>query len=131
MPRSVRCVAVDQRGHGASDKPPPSSKPWTDSWTSVDQCYYPYPLFGADLAAVVAALGIKGALVCGHSMGAAAIAHAVLQQPTLFSSIIMCDPILLPQDRYTNATEARKASSGQAGVYATKRRRNFASPAEM
>lgn len=32
MPRSVRCVAIDQRGHGASDKPAPSSKPWTDSW---------------------------------------------------------------------------------------------------
>jgi pimeloyl-ACP methyl ester carboxylesterase len=58
MPRGVRCIALDHRGAGLSEKPAPSSRPWSDGWTDVDQCYYAYPQFGQDTMDVMDALGI-------------------------------------------------------------------------
>ncbi len=49
-----RAVAVDLRGHGASDKPPRG---------------YDSPTLAADMAALVTSLGESDAMVVGHDMG--------------------------------------------------------------
>lgn len=55
LPRSLHVVALTQRGHGDSDKPPSG--------------YLPRD-FAADVAAAADVLGFERVLVVGHSMGA-------------------------------------------------------------
>ena len=122
MPRSIRCVAIDLRGHGMSDKPHPSSKPWSgDS----EGGYYPYPLFGRDVLRAARALGLAGCVAVGHSMGAAAILNAAVVEPALFSGMLLLDPIIVPPERY-----ATPSTSPLAAV-ATKRRSAFNSSEEF
>src|SRR5947209_6384480 len=49
-----RCIAVDLRGHGQSDKPGLLAH---------------WRVMGEDIAAVARALGLNGAVAVGHSMG--------------------------------------------------------------
>jgi non-heme chloroperoxidase len=54
LPRSIRAIALTQRGHGGSDKP-------RDGYATRD--------FASDVAAAADALGIARFVVAGHSMG--------------------------------------------------------------
>lgn len=71
-----RCVAIDNRGHGNSDKP-----------HDVD-AYYPEMMAG-DAAALLDYLGIGQAHVFGYSMGARITAFLASRHPDKVQSIIL------------------------------------------
>merc|ERR1719163_1160196 len=129
LDRTVRCVCVDLRGHGWSDKPTPSSIGWTEAWSAQgkDYGYYPYPQFGSDVQEVVRALDIQGAIGVGHSMGGAALMHAAVEDASLFSGIVLVDPIVLRPDRYGIPADGGTESSQGA----SKRKADFESPKAM
>jgi pimeloyl-ACP methyl ester carboxylesterase len=83
-----RCLAVELRGHGRSDKPalPADWRP-----------------FGEDLAALVRALGLRGAVGVGHSIGGHAVALAAALVSEAFARLVLIDPVIMPRDRYQGA----------------------------
>ena len=70
-------VAVDQRGHGASEKP-----------AGVDA--YSFPILAADLVALVGALGWSRVTLLGHSMGGM-VAQFVALSTDLLDGLILMD----------------------------------------
>ena len=56
LPSSIRAFALTQRGHGDASRPPAG---------------YRYADYAADLAAFMDVIGLKAALIVGHSMGRA------------------------------------------------------------
>ena len=70
-----RVVALDQRGHGASD--------WADD-------YGPDRMV-EDLLAIVPALGLGSVRLVGHSMGAINGYLCAARQPALFEQLVICD----------------------------------------
>ncbi len=100
-----RRIAFDLRGHGLSDKPEPP---------------YRWPDFGADLAGLARALGLRGAIGVGHSLGGYATALAASLAPEAFAALLLIDPVILPPDHYTGRLP---------GVHgAARRRARWASP---
>ena len=85
-----RIVALDARGHGDSDKP-------------IDG--YRWQTFVADLAAVVEALELRGAVGVGHSLGGTTIAGVAASVPDLFTRAVLLDPIFVPR-QFRNPTRA-------------------------
>jgi pimeloyl-ACP methyl ester carboxylesterase len=81
----VRCVAVDARGHGASDKPPPP---------------YSWQLCGQDAAAVVEALNLRCAVGVGHSIGGNSVTRAAAALPDRFAALLLVDPVIFPRSFY-------------------------------
>ncbi|MEN9935050.1 MAG: hypothetical protein RLZZ387_1629 [Chloroflexota bacterium] len=77
LARDYDVVAYDARGHGRSEK------------TSGG---YVVPVYAADLAALVVALGLSRPLLLGHSMGAATAAWAAAEHPGLFRAALLEDP---------------------------------------
>ncbi len=77
-----RVVAIDLRGHGASDKP-------------VER--YSMPGFADDVAYVCDHLGVTKALIIGHSMGGIIAYDFASRHPALLSALVMLDAaIVLP-----------------------------------
>ena len=74
-------IALDQRGHGDSDKP---------------HTGYQWARFGDDALAVVDDLGLEEARGLGHSAGAAALIFAETTRPGTFSRLVLMDPTTLP-----------------------------------
>ncbi|WP_084364455.1 alpha/beta hydrolase [Rhizobium sp. RU36D] len=70
-----RVIAIDNRGHGNSDRPHDA------------EAYYP-PLMAADAAALLSHLGIDRAHVMGYSMGARISAFLALEHPERVRSLI-------------------------------------------
>ncbi len=70
-----RVIAIDNRGHGASDKPH-------------DPALYPCPLMAGDAAALLDHLGIAEAHVFGYSMGARITAFMALAHPHRVRSVV-------------------------------------------
>ncbi len=83
-----RCVALELRGHGRSDKPGPPA-----DWRP----------FGEDVATAAGALGLDGAVGVGHSLGGHAVALAAALIPAAFARLVLIDPVVLPQARYQGA----------------------------
>ncbi len=106
-----RVYAVDLRGHGASDKPPPPGP-------------YAWRRFGEDLAALGRALGLRGALAVGHSIGGHAAALAAALAPDLFAALLLLEPVILPPAEYGHGEP-------EAAQVAARRRDRWASPDEM
>lgn len=100
--------AIDMRGHGRSDKPEPP---------------YHWPNFGRDVAGVVRALGIEGAVGVGHSKGGYAVTHAAALEPGAFASLLLVDPVILPRAAY--------GREPQGEHFAARRRNEWSSPEEM
>lgn len=82
-----RVIAIDNRGHGNSDRPHDA------------EAYYP-PLMAADAAALLTHLGIPNAHVMGYSMGARVSAFMALEHPERVKSLVfgglgigMCDGV--------------------------------------
>lgn len=73
-----RCLALDTRGHGDSDKP--GSYGWTD--------------FADDLEAFLDRLGLSAITGVGHSAGGTAIAVVAARAQAAFARIALLDPIL-------------------------------------
>jgi len=64
------------------DPPPPQSQTWHH--------------LAADLIADLEALGAKGIIGVGHSLGGVTTLLAAVQRPDLFRSLVLLDPVLLP-----------------------------------
>lgn len=81
-----RCVAVDLRGHGLSDKPAGA---------------YSMPLFAADVAGLLRALGEAPAHVLGLSLGGMVAQQLAITYPELVRSLILLNtlPGLWPPTR--------------------------------
>ncbi|NIB39652.1 alpha/beta hydrolase [Pseudomaricurvus alkylphenolicus] len=72
-------IALDQRGHGHSDKRS------FDSWRD----------FGEDLQALLNHLEVTQAFGVGHSMGGHATVVAAAAQPELYQRLLLIDPVIL------------------------------------
>jgi lipase len=83
-----RCIAIDLRGHGRSDKNLPS---------------YDWRRFGEDTAMVAKELGLRETVGVGHSLGGHAMALAAAIEPSVFSSLLLLDPVIYTPDRYDGA----------------------------
>ncbi|MEZ4662616.1 MAG: alpha/beta hydrolase [Caldilineaceae bacterium] len=70
-------IIVDARGHGYSDKP-------ESGYRSTDHA--------ADIAGLIAALGLGQPALIGHSMGAATVAQLAADYPQLTRRIVLEDP---------------------------------------
>lgn len=103
-----RLIAVDMRGHGRSFKPDP---PY--SWRS----------FGEDVAELCRVLGLREAVGAGHSMGGHSVVLAAALAPEAFSSLVLIDPVIRPEEEYGRGPRAPH--------FARKRRNRWASPEEM
>lgn len=81
-----RCVVVDLRGHGLSDKP---AGP------------YSVPLFAADVATLVAWIGAAPAHVWGLSLGGMVAQQLAIAHPGLVRSVVLLNtlPGIWPPDR--------------------------------
>ena len=91
---SLRVLAVDQRGHGASRLPaePQGRRSWLD--------------LRDDLAALLDAIGgDRPVVLAGHSMGATASLLAGTVRPGRVKGLVLFDPVILPRA----ATWAAKA----------------------
>ncbi|MFH8976090.1 alpha/beta fold hydrolase [Streptomyces sp. NPDC017890] len=71
-----RAVALDQRGHGRSDKPPRA---------------YTREAYVEDLEAALEQLGLGPAVLIGHAMGALTAWQLAAKRPDLVRGLIICD----------------------------------------
>jgi pimeloyl-ACP methyl ester carboxylesterase len=76
-----RVIALDQRGHGESDKP--------------DQDYG-IPGFVDDLALLIDEVGLRKPVIVGHSMGGAIAMNLARKHPELTRAIVMVDSPIVP-----------------------------------
>ncbi|SNX61996.1 pimeloyl-ACP methyl ester carboxylesterase [Streptomyces sp. TLI_55] len=72
-----RAVALDQRGHGRSDKPP--------------QAAFTREAYVEDAEAALEQLGLGPAVLIGHAMGALTAWQLAAKRPDLVSGVIICD----------------------------------------
>ncbi|WP_329383898.1 alpha/beta hydrolase [Streptomyces sp. NBC_01351] len=74
-----RVVALDQRGHGQSDRPPTGPHTYTRE------------AFVADAEAAVEQLGLAPVTLIGHSMGALTAWQLAARRPDLVEALVICD----------------------------------------
>lgn len=106
-------IALDQRGHGRSEK-----TPITD-----------WRVFGADLAAFVRALDLRDVVGVGHSMGGHALVDAAAACQERFRRLILLDPVIGNRDAYGGGWSVSLVAGDQHPT--AKRKRWFTSPEEM
>ncbi len=82
---SLRIIAMDQRGHGASRLPaePQGRRSWGD--------------LRDDLLALLETLGDGPVILAGHSMGATTSLLAALARPDRVRALVLFDPVVLPR----------------------------------
>jgi pimeloyl-ACP methyl ester carboxylesterase len=86
-----RCISIDLRGHGKSDAPEQD---------------YTIAGFADDVAWMCDQLGVTGAVLVGHSMGAAVVLEGAARRPEICSALVMLDPaILFPREVLTALPE--------------------------
>ena len=71
-----RVVAVDQRGHGASDAP---------------EGEYTTEVLAADLGRFVDRLGLERPVLVGHSLGGGVVLHLAVEHPELVRGVVLLD----------------------------------------
>lgn len=79
--KSHRVLALDQRGHGASEKP--------------DQDYT-IAGFAADLAKFIESLSLDRPVVVGHSMGGVITLRLAFDRPDLMRAAVLVDAVVTP-----------------------------------
>lgn len=99
-------IAVDQRGHGRSEK-----VPITD-WRPM----------GQDLAELVTQFGLQNALGVGHSMGGHAITEAAAARPGAFERLVLIDPVIVSPDDYDS--EGWQVDLPNGELHPTAKRKN-------
>ncbi|MET4926797.1 alpha/beta hydrolase [Streptomyces sp. PSRA5] len=72
-----RAVALDQRGHGRSDKPP--------------EAPYTREAYVSDAEAAIEQLGLAPVTLVGHAMGALTAWQLAAKRPDLVGALIICD----------------------------------------
>ncbi len=104
-------VAPDLRGHGETALPSGVVLDWDG--------------FADDVLAVVAALGLEGAVGVGHSKGGAALLRAEARRPGTFAALWCFEPVVFPPEYATGRFEDNPLAAG-----ALRRRDVFPSRAE-
>jgi pimeloyl-ACP methyl ester carboxylesterase len=99
-------IAVDQRGHGRSQKLP------IEHWRAM----------GEDLAELARVLGLEAAIGVGHSMGGHAIVDAAAAVPTAFQRLLIIDPVIASPEGYTRGGWRTEQLEGQ--LHPTAKRKN-------
>ena len=74
LPPSIRTIAVSQRGHGDSDKPPSG---------------YRVEDFAADAASLLDALGIERAVLAGHSGSCLVVRRVAIDRPERVAGLVL------------------------------------------
>ncbi|MET9464452.1 alpha/beta hydrolase [Streptomyces sp. NPDC006544] len=77
-----RVVALDQRGHGQSERPPAAPGSSTPLGREA---------FVADAEAVIEQLGLAPVTLIGHSMGALTAWQLAARRPDLVAALVICD----------------------------------------
>lgn len=80
-----RCVAVDIRGHGYSDCPPPP---------------YAWSALGDDLVALLQARRLQQMIGVGHSLGGHLVTQAAAALPEHFQALLLIEPVIFPRHYY-------------------------------
>jgi pimeloyl-ACP methyl ester carboxylesterase len=106
-------IALDQRGHGRTDKTPITS----------------WKVFGQDVQAFVTALELRDVIGVGHSMGGHAMVEAAAAAPERFQRLVLLDPVIGPPQAYGATWSAALLAGGEHPT--ARRKRHFASPQEM
>ena len=106
-------IAVDQRGHGRSEK------------TEITH----WGVFGRDLAAFVRALDLRDLVGVGHSMGGHAMTEAAAACSDRFRRLVLVDPVIVSPDDYRDGQWI--AGLDQQMHPTAKRKRHFKSAEEM
>ena len=83
---------------------------------------------GHDVAFVLRALGVHGAVGCGHSSGGHAIAHAAALAPGLFKRVLLLDPIIFGAPLYEQYQGGYPEGSDRARMVRGTRRRKDGFP---
>ena len=91
-------IAVDQRGHGLSDKP-------AGGYGACD--------YASDVAALIRALGRGPAILVGHSLGARNSVTVAARHPDLVRSVVAIDFTPYIEDEVLDALEARVNAGSQ------------------
>ncbi|MFD9301720.1 alpha/beta fold hydrolase [Streptomyces sp. NPDC060048] len=78
---SRRVVALDQRGHGQSERPSVGG----------DSASYAREAFVADAEAAIEQLGLAPVALIGHSMGALTAWQLAARRPDLVAALVICD----------------------------------------
>jgi 2-(acetamidomethylene)succinate hydrolase len=89
---TFRAIAVDQRGHGRSDKPEDA---------------YSGDAFAKDVSALIETLGCGPAVVVGHSLGARNAVVAAVQRPELMRAVVAVDFTPYIEDEVFESLETR------------------------
>lgn len=113
-----RTIAIDQRGHGRSDRVPRIR--WQE--------------FGRDLAELVVRLDLHDVVGVGHSAGGHAMVEAAALEPTRFRRLVLVDPTILSPESYVARGSAEDGAWVEVASNthpAAKRRRHFTSIDEM
>ncbi|MGH9066738.1 MAG: alpha/beta fold hydrolase [Acidimicrobiales bacterium] len=108
---SYRCLAPDQRGHGASGRPAGGDFDWSG--------------FAADVAAVVDGLGLVRPFGIGHSCGGTALLLAEQARPGTFRALYCFEPVVFPVE-----PPAGVRPDNPLSLATLKRRRAFSSREE-
>jgi pimeloyl-ACP methyl ester carboxylesterase len=95
-----RVVAVDLRGHGASDAP---------------EQEYTMAGFADDIAWQCAQLGLKKPVMIGHSFGGALVLELCGRYPDLASGMVMIDSIVMPPQALRDSPELQRLLEGVGG----------------
>jgi pimeloyl-ACP methyl ester carboxylesterase len=103
-----RALALEFRGHGRSSVPAPP---------------IPWPDFAQDVLAVARHFDLRNAIGIGHSMGGHSLVAAAIQQPAVFSALVLVDPVLFPREFYNAPTPDAS--------FIARRRNRWASSTEM
>ncbi|MFQ5514712.1 MAG: alpha/beta fold hydrolase [Myxococcota bacterium] len=99
-----RTLALDQRGHGDSDRDP--------------QARYSHGSMCADLAAVLDGLGLRRVCLVGHSMGGYIALHYTARHPARVGHLVLVDagPELRPARITGSGTDHEHAGAGTLSV---------------
>lgn len=83
VPAHLRCIAIDWRGCGGSDKPAPD----------LDFANYALDRHASDMLAVIDALGIERCHLATHSTGGLISLYMLLKAPARFGKVLALDPV--------------------------------------
>jgi lipase len=107
-----RVLALDMRGHGRSGGGP------VEDWR----------VMVSDVALLIDALGIGGAIGIGHSMGGHVLLQCAADKPAAFRRLVLFDPVILAPEFYAPSEPLFTADNPHP---ASRRKRDFSSPEEM
>ena len=96
--------AIDQRGHGKSQKKAPHT------WIQYE----------LDAYAITKALKLNRPIGIGHSMGGFCLAGACARDNNLFSRLLLIDPVILPPEAYSE----KRFSFSEASDHPVAKRKN-------